>query len=92
MELLEPRCADSYFAWGFFDAILQQKEWFSDYVFEDIAAEILANDPQLAAELAAARTADPALAKDAWAQLFWVYQRSPHFEPGYRRYPVVRLP
>ncbi len=92
MELLEPRCADSYFAWGFFDAILQQKEWFSDYVFEDIAAEVLANDPQLAADLAAARTTDPALAKDAWAQLYWVYQRSPHFEPSFRRYPVVRLP
>jgi len=91
MEVLEPRCADSYFAWGFFDSILQQKEWFSDYVFEDIAAELLSKDPALKAALEAERARDPAFAKDAWAQLYFVYQRSPYFEPGYRRYPVARL-
>ena len=91
MEILEPRCADSFFAWGFFDSILQQKEWFSDYVFEDIAAELLAIDPALKAELEAKRTADPVFAKDAWAQLYFVYQRSAWFEPSYRRYPVVRV-
>jgi len=91
MEVLEPRCADSFFAWGFFDSILQQKEWFSDYVFEDIASEFLQKDPALKTALEAERAKDPAFAKDAWAQLYFVYQRSPYFEPGYRRYPVVRL-
>ncbi len=91
MEILEPRCADSFFAWGFFDSILQQKEWFSDYVFEDIAADLLARDPVLKDELEARRSAEPEFAKDAWAQLYFVYQRSPYFEPGYKRYPVVRV-
>jgi hypothetical protein len=91
MEILEPRCADSFFAWGFFDSILQQKEWFSDYVFEDIAAEMLRNDPALEAALRAERERDPAFAKDAWAQLYFVYQRSPYFEGSYQRYPVVRV-
>ena len=91
MEVLEPKCADSFFAWGFFDSILQQKEWFSDYVFEDIAAELLSKDPALRTCLGAERAKDPAFAKDAWAQLYFVYQRSPYFEPNYRRYPVVRL-
>lgn len=91
MEIIEPRAADSFFAWGFFDAILQQKEWFSDYVFEDIAADLLARDPALRQALEAAKAADPALAKEAWGQLYWVYQRSPYFEEGYRRYPVVRV-
>ncbi|HKB45773.1 MAG TPA: M14 family zinc carboxypeptidase, partial [Chitinophagaceae bacterium] len=50
VETLEPQATDSYFSWGFFDAILQQKEWFSDYVFEDTAAEILKNNPSLKAE------------------------------------------
>lgn len=90
MEILEPRASDSYFAWGYFDAILQQKEWFSDYVFEDIAAELLANDPDLKAGLAAACEADPKLANDAWGQLYFVYKRSPYFESGYLRYPVIR--
>jgi hypothetical protein len=91
MEILEPRAADSFFAWGFFDAILQQKEWFSAYVFEDIAAELLAKDPALRRELEAAKAADRTLAKDAWGQLYWVYQRSPYFEPGHQLYPVGRL-
>jgi hypothetical protein len=91
MEILEPRAADSFFAWGFFDPILQQKEWFSDYVFEDIAADLLASDPALRQALEATRAADPALANDAWGQLYWVYQRSPYFEPGYRLVPVFSI-
>ena len=35
--------------------------------------------------------ADADFAKDAWAQLYFIYQRSPYFEPGYRRYPVLRI-
>lgn len=91
MEILEPKCADSYFAWGFFDSILQQKEWFSDYVFEDIAADLLKKDPSLKAALDAERLRDPAFAEDAWAQLYFVYKRSPYFENTYRRYPVLRI-
>ena len=91
METLEPEGEDSYFAWGFFDSALQQKEWFSDYVFEDIAAELLRKDPALKAALEAERAADPEFAKDAWSQLYFVYQRSPYFEPSFRKYPVLRV-
>ena len=91
LEVLEPDAPDSYFAWGFFDAILQQKEWFTDYVFEDVAADLLARDPALRAALEERRAADPAFADDAWAQLVFVFQRSPYMEPAYRRYPVVRV-
>lgn len=91
METLEPEGEDSYFAWGFFDSALQQKEWFSDYVFEDIAADLLKKDPALKAALEAKRAADPEFAKDAWAQLYFVYQRSPYFESSFRKYPVLRV-
>lgn len=91
METLEPEGEDSYFAWGFFDSALQQKEWFSDYVFEDIAAELLRNDPALKAALDAERVRDPEFARDAWAQLYFIYQRSPYFEPSFRKYPVLRV-
>jgi hypothetical protein len=33
VETLEPHATDSYFNWGFFDAILQQKEWFLGLCF-----------------------------------------------------------
>jgi hypothetical protein len=41
LETLEPEAIDSYFNWNEFDGILGQKEYFSDYVFEDTAAELL---------------------------------------------------
>jgi hypothetical protein len=91
MEILEPRSSDSFFAWGFFDSVLQQKEYFSSYVFEDIAAGLLEKDPALRKALEERKANDPAFAADARAQLYWVYQRSPHYEPGHRLYPVGRL-
>jgi hypothetical protein len=90
VEALEPQATDSFFAWGFFDSVLQQKEHYSDYVFEDLAAELLTQTPALREQLEAAKKADPALAASGPRQLEWVYQHSPYAEPGYRRYPVVR--
>jgi len=91
METLELTAEDGFFAWNFFDSRLQQKEWFSDYVFEDIAADLLEQDPSLKAALETRRTADPSFAADAWAQLLFIYQRSPYFEKSYRQYPVLRV-
>ncbi|MCY7352268.1 MAG: hypothetical protein LH606_16660 [Cytophagaceae bacterium] len=91
VEMLEPTGSDSFFAWNFFDAILQQKEGFSDYVFEDVAANFLAKNPALKAELEQKRRADPAFAKSGRAQLDWVFRRSPWYEKEHLRYPVFRV-
>jgi hypothetical protein len=90
LEALEPAATDSFFAWGFFDSVLQQKEHYSDYVFEDLAAELLSKNPAVRQQLEDAKKADPTLATSGARQLDWVYQHSPYAEPGYRRYPVVR--
>jgi hypothetical protein len=90
VEALEPQATDSFFAWGFFDSILQQKEHYSDYVFEDVAAEYLSKNPAVRQQLEEAKKADPTLAASGPRQLEWVYQHSPYAEPGYRRYPVLR--
>lgn len=91
VEMLEPTGGDSFFTWNFFDTILQQKEGYSDYVFEDVAAELLAKNPALRRELDEKRAADPAFAKNARAQLDFVFRRSPWAEPEYLRLPVFRL-
>ena len=91
MNVLEPQAEDSWFNWGFFDAILQQKEWFNAYAFEGIAADLLKKDVALREALDEKRATDPALAADAWSQLYFVFQRSPWFEEAYRRYPVLRI-
>jgi len=91
METLEPQSEDSYFAWNFFDPILGQKEGYSDYAFEDIAAEYLKNNPDLKTKLEQRRSNDSAFAKNGRAQLDFVYQNSPYFEPAYLQYPVYRV-
>ncbi len=91
VETLEPQGVDSFFAWNFFDSVLGSKEGFSDYVFEDIAADMLKKDPALRKKLDDAKAADPALAQNARAQLTVIYQNSPSFERANMRYPVGRL-
>lgn len=91
VETLEPEGGDSFFAWNFFDGILQQKEWFSDYVFEEKADSILKKNPALKKELVAKQQSDTAFAHNGWAQLNWVYQHSGYKEITHNRYPVGRL-
>ncbi|MBA5630475.1 M14 family metallopeptidase [Moheibacter lacus] len=91
METLEPQAMDSYFAWNFFDGILQQKEGFSPYVFEDLAADYLKENPELRNKLEAKKKSDPEFAKNAYAQLVFVYENSPWMEPGFMQYPVFRV-
>ena len=90
METLEPQATDSFFAWGFFDSVLQQKEHFSDYVFEDLAADLLRRDPALRQRLEQLKIANAVFAANGPAQLEWVYLNSAHHEAGHNRYPVAR--
>ncbi|MBF9220533.1 M14 family metallopeptidase [Hymenobacter ruricola] len=90
METLEPQATDSFFAWGFFDSVLQQKEHFSDYVFEDLAADLLRREPALRERLEKLKQGNPAFAANGPAQLEWVYLNSAYHEPGHNRYPVAR--
>ncbi|KAA3636998.1 MAG: hypothetical protein DWQ02_07405 [Bacteroidetes bacterium] len=91
LETLEPQAPDSWFAWNFFDGILQQKEYFSSYVFEDVAAEYLEQNPKIKEALEKKKQEDPEFAKSARRQLDFVYKRSPWHEPTYRLYPVGRV-
>lgn len=91
IETLEPQAPDAFFAWNFFDEILQQKEWFSDYLFEDEAATILNQDPALKTEFEKKKSADPEFSRSSWAMLSWIFERSNWKEPSHLRYPVLRL-
>ena len=91
VEMLEPVGDDSYFAWNFFDAILQQKEGYSNYRWEDVAAAYIKDHPEIQVALDQKKQSDPAFAANANAQLEFVYKRSPYYEPAHMRYPVYRL-
>jgi hypothetical protein len=91
VEVLEPLAPDALFAWNFFDAILQQKEYYSAYIFEDQAAELLRKDAKLRKLFEEKKKNDKAFAKDGKAQLDFIYHHSVYMEPEYMRYPVFRI-
>jgi hypothetical protein len=90
VEVLEPQAPDSYFCWNYFDGVLMQKEWFSDYRFEETAIEILEKNPALKQSFEQKKAADPAFAKDGFQQLYFIFTRSPYYELSHNRYPVAR--
>jgi hypothetical protein len=91
LEALEPRNVDSYFNWNLFDEILSRKEYYSDYLFEDIAAGLLKDNIKLRLSLDNAMLYDEELKNSASKQLDYVYKNSPYSEPSYKRYPVLRI-
>lgn len=91
VEMLDPRGEDSYFAWNFFDAVLQQKEGYSDYRWEDVAEVWLKDHPDVRALLEDKKKTDSVFAHNARQQLNFVYRHSPYYEPEHMRYPVYRV-
>ncbi len=91
LETLEPTAPDSFFNWNFFDTILQQKEGFSPYVFEDLAKTILANNPQLKQDFENKQKTDSKFAKSWYAQLRYIYMHSKYREQAFLRYPIYRV-
>lgn len=91
VEMLEPQAEDSFFAWYFFEPILQRREYFSPYLFEDTALELLENNEELRAEFEEKKRIDAEFRSNPNMQLTFLYERSQFFEKSYMRYPVYRL-
>jgi hypothetical protein len=91
IETLEPEAVDSFFNWNFFDTILQQKEGFSPYVWEDKALELLEENPSLKKTFESIKNADPSFKNNWYRQLDWLHKHSPNYEEAHLRYPIVRV-
>ena len=91
IETLEPAAADSFFNWNYFDTILQQKEGFSPYVWEDKALELLNNNADLKKEFETKKAADESFRESWYAQLDWLHKHSLNYEKAHLRYPVFRI-
>ncbi|MEM5540506.1 M14 family metallopeptidase [Olleya sp. AS48] len=91
IETLEPQAPDSFFNWNFFDTILQQKEGFSPYVWEDKAELILRQDPKLRINFNLKKSYDKDFASNWYAQLDWLHKQSVNYEKSHLQYPVYRL-
>ena len=91
LETLEASATDSFFNWNFFDTILQQKEGYSAYVFEDIAADILGENPVIKKRFEDKLKKEEAFAKNPRAQLEFVYKNSLHYEKAHLQLPVFKI-
>ncbi len=91
LETLEAEATDSFFNWNFFDTILQQKEGYSSYVFEDTAEKILAENPSLKKAFDERLKSDSKFAESTRIQLNFIYKNSRHYEKAYLRVPVFKV-
>ncbi len=89
LHLLEPASPESFLAWGFFNAHLEQKEYLEDYLTEPFARALL-EDGGVRAEFEA-RLKDPAFAKDPAARLRFFSSRHPSADPLQNVVPVYRV-
>jgi hypothetical protein len=90
LQLLEPAGPDSFAQWGFFNAVFERKEYMEAYVAEEVARDMLAKDPALAAAWREALAADPALAASPERRLEWFYRRHPSWDERRDLLPVFR--
>ena len=90
METLEPEATDSFFNWNFFDTVLQQKEGYSGYVFEDVAEQILKENTLIKDAFEAKKAANKDFAKNPRAQLNFIYKRSLHYEKAHLLLPIYK--
>jgi hypothetical protein len=91
IEVLEPKAKDSFFRWNFFDNILDSREYFSSYGFEENALKYLNEHPEFNKKFQKKRKADPEFAKSHRAQLAYIYNNTEWAEKSYKRYPVGKI-
>jgi hypothetical protein len=90
MSLLEPQAPDSFVSWGFFGTAFEQKVYLENYVAEDVARQMLAQDPALRKEFERRLHEDAAFAGSPAARLEFFHRRHPSWDERYGLYPVYR--
>tara|TARA_B100000787_G_scaffold46705_1_gene33500 strand:+ start:1312 stop:3057 length:1746 start_codon:yes stop_codon:yes gene_type:complete len=91
IETLEAEGVDSFFCWNFFDTILQRKEGFSGYVFEDFAEVFLKENPIIKKELLNKIDTDESFSRNQKAQLDFVYKKTQHYEKAHLLLPIFKV-
>jgi hypothetical protein len=91
LHLFEPTSPDSLAQWGYFNTVFEVKEYMEGYILEEVAREMLANDPDVAKAWQAALAADAELAKSPHRRLEWFYRRHPAWDARRDVLPVYRI-
>ncbi len=91
MYLLEPQSPDALLAWGFFNTIFEDKEYFEEYVMEPMAQQMLKIDTTLAKRYCQKLAQDSLFAASGRERLRFFYEKSPYFDEEKNLYPVARV-
>ena len=91
VEMLEPEATDSFFRWNFFDPVLERREYYSSYGFEENALKYLEQHPEFKKQWEEAVKNDPDLAGNHRAQLGYIYENTEWADNRVNRYPVARV-
>jgi len=89
--LLEPLADGSLASWGFFNAVMEQKEYTESYVMERVAREMLTKNPELKKEFENKKATEPAFKSSPDAIINWFYSKSPWWDKQLNLYPIGRL-
>lgn len=88
LAALIPDAEDSFFSWNFYDSYLQQKEYFSSYVFIDQVKFILDSNPKLKLDFEKMKKESESFRNSEWEQLYFIYKNSPYFEKSFMVLPI----
>jgi hypothetical protein len=89
--LLEPQGDGSLLAWGFFDAVFEQKEYAELYVLEPMIKKMMADDTSLKADYEKKVAEDPSFAKDPQQIMRYFLNKTPYRDSRKDIYPVSRI-
>jgi hypothetical protein len=91
LAALIPDAEDSFFSWNFYDSYLQQKEYFSSYVFIDQVKFILDSNPKLKQEFEKKKKESESFRNSEWDQLYFIYKNSSYFEKSFMVLPIYSI-
>jgi len=91
VHLLEPKADNSLVSWGFFNSIMERKEYAETYVMEKMAREMIEENPSLVHEFEEWKAKNPGQAKNQWLQTMWFFERTPYWDQKKDVYPVGRI-
>lgn len=89
--LLEPKADNSLASWGFFNSIMERKEYAETYVMEKMAREMITENPELINIFNTWKKENPEQAKDQWQQTMWFFERTPYWDQKKDVYPIGRI-
>ena len=73
------------------NSIFEQKEYYENYVMEEIAEQMLNEDAELRKEFEVKLNEDENFRNNPKERLNFFYKRSPYYDKNYQTYPVMRI-